>query len=77
MPENEGGSVTAVELAALMARLDEVRRIADAIDLGSLGDPAHLVLVRRALASRIRLHESQIGPALKGGDPRVEQARLL
>jgi len=71
--------VTAVDLAALTARLDEVRRIADAIDLGSLGSPVHLKLVRRALASRIRLHESLLlnDPDPTDRGPSEEQARLF
>jgi hypothetical protein len=55
--------VTPIELTALHARLDEVRQIAAAIDVGGLGDRTSLSMVRAALAARIRLYEGQFAGA--------------
>jgi hypothetical protein len=55
--------VTPIELTALHARLDEVRQIAAAIDVGGLGDRISLAMVRAALAARIRLYEGQLAGA--------------
>jgi hypothetical protein len=68
--------LTSADLIALLARLDEVRQLAAAIDLGGLGEPKRLKMVRTALAARIRLYQGQL-PANKEDPANGEQGTLL
>jgi len=68
--------VTPIELTALHARFDEVRQLAAAIDVGGLGDPGALAMVRTALAARMRLYEGQLANAKEAAVDDT-QGRLL